>query len=94
MTKRISDEIASEKIKKAKSNAKNNFDKTGEELVDAEAEKFLLLFDKTFSEHYEKKLNNENDANLDCEDGVADDILTKIAKKQKNKTKQRKHSLK
>ena len=81
MARRISDEIASEETKKAKSAAENNLDKTEGELVDAEAEKFLLLFDKTFSEHYEKKLNNENDANLDCEDGVVDDILTKIAKK-------------
>ena len=81
MARRISDEIASEETKKAKSDAENNLDKTEGELVDAEAEKFLLLFDKTFSEHYEKKLNIENDANLDCEDGVVDDILTKIAKK-------------
>ena len=87
MAKRISDEIASEAIKKAKSGAESNLDKTVEELVDAEAEKFLLLFDKTFSEHYEKKLNNENDANLDCEDGVVDYILTKFAKKNKNKKK-------
>ena len=68
MAKRISDEIASEEIKKPKSNAENNLDKTEEELVDAEAEKFLPLFDRTFSEHHEKKLNNENDANLDCEE--------------------------
>ena len=54
MAKRISDEIASEEIKKVKSDAENNLDKTLEELVDAEAEKFLLLFDKTFCEHYEK----------------------------------------
>ena len=55
MAKRISNEIASEKIKKAKSDAENNLDKTEEELIDAEAENFLLLFDKTFSEHHEKK---------------------------------------
>ena len=85
MAKRISNEIASEKIKKAKSDAENNLDKTEEELIDAEAENFLLLFDKTFSEHHEKKLNNENDTNLDCEYGVVDDILTKIAKKKSEK---------
>ena len=38
MAKRISDEIASEAIKKAKSGAESNLDKTVEELVDAEAE--------------------------------------------------------
>ena len=81
MAKRIPDEIASEEIKKAKLDAENNLDKTEKELVDAEAEKLLLLFDKAFSEHHEKELNNENDANLDCEDGVVDDALTKTAKK-------------
>ena len=50
MAKRISDETASEEIKKAKSDTESNLDKTEEELVDAEAEKSLLLFDKTFSE--------------------------------------------
>ena len=54
MTKRISDEIASEEIKKSKSDTKNNIDITNEELADAEAKKFLLLFDKTFSEHHKK----------------------------------------
>ena len=84
MAKRISDEITSEEIKKAKSETENSLVKTEEELVDAEAEKFLLLFNKTFSEHQEKKLNNENNennANLDCVDGVVSVILTKIAKK-------------
>ena len=59
-------------------------------MVDAEAEKFLLLFDRIFSEYHEKKLNsknNENNANLDCEEGVISNILTKIAKKN-----QRTHS--
>ena len=79
--KRISDDIASEEIKQAKSDIENNLDKTEQELVDAEPEKVLLLFDKTFSEHHEKKLNNENNANLDCENGVVSNILTKIAKK-------------
>ena len=81
MSKRISDEVTTEEIKKSKSDAENNLVKTevelDAELIDAEAEKFLLLFDKTFSEHHQKKLN---DANLDCEDGIVDDILTKITK--------------
>ena len=54
MANRISDEIASKEIKKAKSDRENNLDKTEEELVNAEAEKLLLLFNKTFSEHNEK----------------------------------------
>ena len=81
MAKRISDEIASEEIKRAKSDTENNVDKTEEELVDAKAEKFLLLCNKTFSEYHEKKLNNENNANLDCDDGVVSSSLTKISKK-------------
>ena len=56
MSKRISDEVTTEEIKKAKSDAENNLNKTEKELdaelIDAEAEKFLLLFDKTFSEHH------------------------------------------
>ena len=55
MAKRISDETASEEIKKTKLDAENNLDKSKEELVNAEAEKFLQLFDKTFSEYHEKK---------------------------------------
>ena len=78
MTKRITDEVTTEEIKKAKSDAENTLDKSEEELdpemIDGEAEKFLLLFDKTFSEHHQKKLNY---ANLD---GIVDDILTKITK--------------
>ena len=51
----------------------------------AEAEKFLLLFDRTFSEHHEKKFNNENNANLDCEDELVSNILTKNAKKNRER---------
>ena len=84
MAKRISDEIASEETKNTKADTENNLDKTVEELADAEAEKFLILLDKTFNDHHEKKLNNknnENNANLDCEDGSVSDILIKIEKK-------------
>ena len=52
-------------------------------MVDAEAERFLLLFNKKFSEYHEKKLNNENNennANLDCEDG-AESEKVKLLKK-------------
>ena len=90
MTKRISDEVVTEETKKAKTDTENNLDKTEEELkaelVEVEAEKFLLLFEKISCEHHEKKLN---DANVDCEDGIVEDILTKIAKKYQGK-----HSLK
>ena len=64
MAKSISDETASEEIKKTRSDTESNLDKTEEELVDPEAEKSLLLFDKTFSEHHEKKLNNEKNENM------------------------------
>ena len=39
---------------------------------------------KTFNEHHERKLNEENtenNTNLDCEDGVVTEILTNIAKR-------------
>ena len=54
-------------------------------MVNVEAEKFLLLFEKTFSEHHENILKEENiekkNDNLGCEDGIVGNILTKIAKK-------------
>lgn len=46
-------------------------------------EKFLILFEKTFSGHYENTLKEENtekNVNLDSEKGIVSDILTKIAK--------------
>ena len=54
MAKIINDEIVSEEIKKVKSEAEiiDNSDK----FIDAEAEKFLLLFKKMFNEHHEKKV--------------------------------------
>ena len=81
MTKRINDEIVSEEIKKAKSETEITGDSN--KFMDTDAEKFLLLFEKTFNEHHEKKLkeeNTENKTNLDCEDGVVTRILTKITK--------------
>ena len=82
MAKIINDEIVAEEIKKVKSEAEiiDNSDK----FIDAEAEKFLLLFEKIFNEHHEKKLkeeNTENNTDLDCEDGLVTDFLTKIAKR-------------
>ena len=82
MAKIINDTIVLEEIKKIKSETEitDNSDK----FIDAEAEKFLLLFKKMFNEHHEKKLkeeNTENNTNLDCEDRIVTDILTKIAKK-------------
>ena len=82
MAKIINDTIVLEEIKKIKSETEitDNSDK----FIDAEAEKFLLFFKKMFNEHHEKKLkeeNTENNTNLDCEDRIVTDILTKIAKK-------------
>ena len=48
-----------------------------DEINEVEAERFLLLFEKTFNEYYEKNLKQEN---LDCEDSVVTDFLTKVAK--------------
>ena len=47
-------------------------------IIEAEAERFLLLSEKTFNGHQEKKLKVEN---LDCEDSVVIAFLTKVAKK-------------
>ena len=82
MAKRINDEIVSEEIKKVKSETEiiDNSDK----FIDAQAEKYVLLFEKTFNEHHEKKLkeeNTENNTNLDYEDGLVNDVLTKITKR-------------
>ena len=82
MAKRINDEIVSEEIKKVKSETEITDD--SDKFLDAEAEKFLLLFEKAFNENHEKKLkeeNTENNTNLDCEDEVATDILTRITKR-------------
>ena len=59
MDKRENDEIVSGEIKKVKTD-KEYINDPNEELVNAEAEKFLLLFEKTFFEHHEKILKEEN----------------------------------
>ena len=50
-------------------------------------EKFLILFEKTFSGHYENTLKEENtekNVNLDSEKGIVSDILTKLLKTSEN----------
>ena len=49
-----------------------------DEIIEADAEMFLLLFEKPFNEYHEKNLKEKN---LDCEYGVVTEFLTKIAKK-------------
>ena len=49
----------SEEIRKVKSEITDDSDK----FIDAEAGKFLLLLEKTFNEHHEKKLKEENTEN-------------------------------
>ena len=51
-----------------------------DKIIETEAERFLLLFEKTFNEYHKKNLKEEN---LDCEDGIVTDFLTKVAKKKK-----------
>ena len=52
---------------KSDSDAENN---SNDKFVNAEAEKFLLLFDKTFTEFHEKKLDSKNNADIDSEEGL------------------------
>ena len=59
MAKRAINKIVSEKIKKVKTDIEH-INEPNEELVNVEAEKFLLLFEKTFSEHHENILKEEN----------------------------------
>ena len=54
MAQKINDEIASEEIKKVKSETEIIDD--SDKLIDAEAENFFLLFEKTFYEHQKKIL--------------------------------------
>ena len=49
-----------------------------DEIIEADAEMFLLLFEKPFNEYHEENLKEKN---LDCEYGVVTEFLTKIAKK-------------
>ena len=65
-----------QKIKKNKLTEKFNIEDT-DEIIEAEAERFLLLFKKAFHEYHGKSLKEEN---IDCEDSVVTDFLTKVAK--------------
>ena len=69
-----------QKKKVKKKNEEFNIEDT-DEIIEAEAERFVLLFEKTFHEYHEKSLKEEN---IDCEDSVVIDFLTKVAKKSKN----------
>ena len=93
MAKRANDKIVSEEISKIKTDIEHIND-PNEELVNAEVEKFLLLFEKTFREHHQnilKEENTEKKDNLDYEDRIVGNILTKIGKKsQKNYSFRRK----
>ena len=93
MAKRANDKIVSEEISKVKTDIEHIND-PNEELVNAEVEKFLLLFEKTFREHHQnilKEENTEKKDNLDYEDRIVGNILTKIGKKsQKNYSFRRK----
>ena len=72
--KKTTGTVASKKKKKTE---KFNIEDT-DEIIEAEAERFLLLFEKTFNEYHEKKLKEES---LDCEDSIVTDFLTKVANK-------------
>ena len=58
MAKRANDKIKAEKIKKVKRDIEH-INEPNEELVNAEAEKFLLLFKKIFIEHHENILKEK-----------------------------------
>ena len=53
-----------------------------DEITKAEAERFLLLFEKAFHEYDEKSFKM---GNMDCEDSIVTDFLTTVAKKSENK---------
>ena len=46
-----------------------------DKIIKAEVERFLLLCEKTFKEYQQKNLEEEN---LDSEDGILTDFLTKV----------------
>ena len=52
-----------------------------DESIELEAERFLLLLEKACHEYHEKCLK---DKNINREDGVVTDFLTKVAKKSEN----------
>ena len=54
------------------------------ELINAEGEKFIVLFEKTFSKHHKKNISVEEEkreGDFDCKDGVTTDFITKVANK-------------
>ena len=72
--------IDSENIENSKYFDRNEID----ELVDREATKFINLLLKTFYEFHENGIKKEEvsaDADLDFEDGIISDILSKIVAK-------------
>ena len=72
--------IDSENIENSKYFDRNEID----ELVDREATKFINLLLKTFYEFHENGIKKEEvsaDADLDPEDGIISDILSKIVAK-------------
>ena len=58
MAKRANDKIKAEKIKKVKRDIEH-INEPNEELVNAEAKKFLLLFKKILMEHHENILKEK-----------------------------------
>ena len=69
MSKRANNETVLEEIKKVKTDIEH-INGPNEELVNAEVEKFHLLYEKTFREHCENILKEENvekNDNLDPE---------------------------
>ena len=58
MAKIANNEIVSEEIKKVKTDIEH-INEPNEELVNAEVEKFLILFEKTFSGHHENTLKKK-----------------------------------
>ena len=70
----------SEETKKVKSETEISDD--SDKFVDAKTENSSYYLKKTFNEHHDKKLREQNtecNTNLDCEDRVITDILTEIA---------------
>ena len=63
----------SEEIQKVKTDI---IDDPENELINHEAEKFLQLFERAFSEKHEKNIEH-----LNCDDGIVSNILSKVAQK-------------
>ena len=59
--------------------------KTTDEIIETEAERFLLLFEKIFNESCEKNLKKEN---LDCEDSIVLTFSIRLQKKSEDTFRQ------